>query len=90
MEKHYAFELKRPFLVSESELQALLTRLRESEFRDTIAATIRFHTEETYKNKWHVTFYATSTEVLDALSLRIARIMSEVWYGEDLTHSIVK
>ena len=81
----HPFPLELPFILDESDFPKLLTKLRESEFRDTVSISIRFHTDEPHKNKWHATLYAASDKVLTVLSKRIASMMSEVWYGEDLT-----
>ena len=81
----HPFPLELPFILDESDFPKLLAQLRESEFRDTVSISVRYHTDESHKKKWHATLYAASDEVLTALAKRIASIMSEVWYGEDLT-----
>ena len=81
----HPFVLEYPFILGEDDFPKLLAKLRESEFRDTVSITVRFHTDAPQKGKWHTTFYAASDEVLVRLSKNIASIMSVVWYDEDLT-----
>ena len=81
----HPFPLELPFILDESDFPKLLAQLRQSEFRDTVRVTTRFHTDEPHKNKWHTTLYAASDEVLTTLAKRIASMMSVVWYDEDLT-----
>lgn len=80
--KEFPAELQISFVLDESDFPRLLEKLRQSEFRDTISISIRFHTDEPHKNKWHATLYAASDEVLVALTHHIASLMIEVWYGK--------
>lgn len=80
----YPFSLEFPLILGESDFPKLLAQLRESEFRDTVSISVRYHADEPHKKKWHATLYAVSDEVLTALAKRIASMMNVVWYGEDL------
>lgn len=81
----HPFPLEHPFILEEKDFPVLLAKLRASEFRDTVSISVRYYTAEAHKNKWHVTFYAASPKVLTAFTKNVASIISEVWYGEDLT-----
>lgn len=81
----HPFPLEYPLILEPADLTSLLQKISETDFRDEVTLMIRFYSEEPHKGKWHVTLYGSSMRVFSENRQRISSIISEVFYGEDLT-----
>jgi hypothetical protein len=81
----HPFPLGYPLILDVSEITTFLKKLNETDFRNDVTLSTRFYSEEPHKGKWHVELYASNSQVFPVHRQRIASIISEVFYGKDLT-----